>query len=192
MANLSYLYATDILPRSPGWTNNTSLHGISEYRYGIPLVFKILLSGNPVACRSSIWESPEPIAIAGDYSIGRANLHKYLKRVADPVAAPVVEEALQYLNAPTHIRRHLILECGEIFDLTEGSLTAKNNALLSEVQGIGKRIDSLPIPSATAVRSGFFSKLFKHKAPDPLLPYYKIGLGFWSETIYFPFGENEA
>jgi len=192
VANRSYLYSTDFLPDSPEWTVKKSLHGISEYRYDIPLVFKILLSGNPVACRSSIWDAQEPIAIAGDYSIGRANLVKYLQRISDSAASQLVDEALQYLNAPANSRLHFILECGEIFELTKGSLLDKSSALLSEIKEIGANLDSLPIPNPIRAQSGLFAKIFKLKPPDPLSPYYELGLGFWSEILYFSFGENEA
>lgn len=192
MANRSYLYSADNLPESPEWSAKKALHGISEYNYDIPLVFKILLTGNPAKCRSSIWEAPEKIAIAGDYLHGRANLTKYLGRISDPVARPFIDEALQFLNAPAHSRNHFILECGEIFDLTEGSLGEKNSMLLAEIQAISANIDALPTPQPATVHPGFLSKLFRVKAPDPLLPYYQIGLGFWSEILYFDFSQNEA
>ncbi len=192
MANRSYLYSANTLPESPEWSAQKALHGISEYKYDIPLVFKILLTGNPAAYRSSIWETAEKIAIAGDYSRGLANLTKYLNRISDPAARPLVDEAIQFLSAPTHSRKRFILECGEIFDLTEGSLTEKNSALLAEIQEISANIDYLPTPQLANAQTGFLSKLFKVKAPDPLLPYYEIGLGSWSEILYFDFSQGEA
>ncbi len=192
MANRSYLYSADNLPESPEWGVKKALHGIAEYNFDIPLVFKILLTGNPAACRSSIWETPEKIAIAGDYSQGLANLTKYLARIPDPAARPLVDEAIQFLSAPTRSRKHFILECGEIFDLTKGSLADKNNALLVEIQEISADVDDLPTPQPANARTGLLSKLFRLKAPDPLLPYYEIGLGSWSEILYFDFSQNEA
>lgn len=192
MAHRSYLYSTDNLPESMEWNIKKTLHGISEYRYDIPLVFKLLLSGKPGACRSSIWETPEKIAISGDYALGLANLRRYLDRISDPAICPLVEEAHQFLNSPVHARRHFILECGEIFELTEGSLTDKNNALLSEIRDISENVDSVPIPTAISTKRGLLSKLLKLKAPDPLSPYHELGLGFWSEILYFDFSENEA
>ncbi|UHQ21518.1 hypothetical protein LVB77_12580 [Lysobacter sp. 5GHs7-4] len=192
MANRSYLYSSDDLPGSLAWSEKKVLHGVSEYNYDIPLVFKILLTGNPTACRSSIWETPEKIAITGDYLRGRENFIRYLDRISDPAARPLIDEALQFLNSPAHSRKHFILECGEIFDLTEGSLAAKNSALLAEIQEIGEDIDSLPIPQSASTQRGILSKLFRRNAPDPLSPYYEIGLGLWSDILYFDFSENEG
>lgn len=192
MAHRSYLYSTDNLPESPEWNIKKTLHGISEYRYDIPFIFKLLLTGKPVACRSSIWEKPEQIAIAGDYALGLANLSRYLGRISDPAIGPLVQEAHEFLNSPAHARRHFILECGEIFDLTKGSFTDKNNALLLEIREIGESIDAQPIPKPISTQRGLLSKLLKLKAPDPLSPYYELGLGYWSEILYFDFSENEA
>jgi hypothetical protein len=192
VANRSYLYSADDLPDSPEWGARKALQGIAEYNYDIPLVFKILLTGNPAACRSSIWETPEKIAIAGDYSRGVANLTKYLARISDPAARPLVDEAIQFLSAPKHSRQHFILECGEIFDLTKGSLADKNSALLVEIQDISADIDDLPAPQPANARTGLLSKLFRMKAPDPLSPYYEMGLGSWSDILYFDFSQSEA
>jgi hypothetical protein len=192
MANRSYLYSSNDLPESVEWSTRKALHGISECNYDIPFVFKILLSGDPVACRSSIWDAPEKIAIAGDYLQGKASLERFLSRIPDPVAQPLIAEALQFLNDPKHARKHFILECGEIFDLTKGSLADKNSALLVEIREIGASIDSLPVPRPAATQTGLLGKLFGRKPPDPLSPYYEMGLGFWSEILYFDFSQNET
>lgn len=192
MANRSYLYSTNFIPDSPEWREKKTLHGLSEFRYDIPLVFKILLTGNPIVCRSSIWETPEKIAIAGDYAHGLENLTTYFNRITDSAAQPLIDEALQFLRAPKQARKHFILECGEIFDLTEGSLAEKNIALLAEIQAIGADIDHLPVPLPVNAKQGILSKLFRLRAPDALSPYYEIGLGGWSEILYFDFSQNET
>jgi hypothetical protein len=180
------------------------LHGISEQNYAIPLIFKILLSGNTTAVRSSIWETPEKIALSGDYQVGLRNLEIVLSRIKDPTAAPLIEESIQFLRDPRNIRRHFILESGEIFDLTEGSPEEKNHALLSEIEEIGSTLQSIELPDAAAApqppsHQGFFSKLLGRsvekttkKTIDPLMPYYTIGLGNWSNILYFDFSQNET
>lgn len=192
MANRSYLYSSNDLPGSLEWSEKKKLQGIAEFRYDIPLLFKILLTGDPVACRSSIWETPEKIAIAGDYSQGLENLTRYLNRVTDPAALPLVGESVEFLGAQKQARTHFILECGEIFDLTEGSLAEKNTKLLAEIREIGAGIDQLPVPRPAATKQGLLARLFKLQAPDPLSPYYEIGLGAWSEILYFDFSQNET
>jgi hypothetical protein len=78
MANRSYLYASDHLPGSAEWEKQKELRSIGEYRYDIPLAFRILLSGAPRAVRSSIWDTPQLIAIASDARTGLARLERYL------------------------------------------------------------------------------------------------------------------
>lgn len=192
MANRSYLYSSDHLPESPEWLAKKKLHGIAEYRYDIPLVFKILLGGDPVAVKSSIWDTTEKIAIAGDYARGVKNLTGYVARIADPVARPLIDEALGFLNSPAHARKHFILESGEIFELSDKGLGDSSMALLGEIRDLGARISSLEVPKPAKVGGGFLSRLFGSKAPDPRSPYYEIGLGSWTDILYFDFSENEA
>lgn len=192
MADRSYLYSTDHLPGSPEWGERRALQGIAEYRYDIPLAFKLLLTADPTACRSSIWETPALLAIAGDYARGVAALTTYLGRITDPAARPLIDETIRFLRAPEHARRYFILECGEIFDLTEGPLDAKNAALVTEIQELGGDIDGLPVPPPVPARPGLVARMLGLKAPDPLLPYYELGLGAWSELLYFDFGPGEG
>lgn len=192
MANRSYLYSTNDLPGSPAWSERKALNGVGEFRYDIPLVFKILLTGNPVACRSSIWETPDKIALASDYAIGLQNLTRYLDRITDPAARPLIDESIGFLRANGQARKYFVLECGEIFDLTEGSLADKNLALLDEIQAMATGLDHLPVPLPANTTQGFVSRLLKLKAPDPLSPYHEMGLGAWSEILYFDFSQNEA
>jgi hypothetical protein len=204
VANRSYLYSSNDLPESAEWQSKRVLHGISEQNYAIPLAFKILLSGNPTAVRSSIWETPEKIALSGDYQTGLHNLETVLSRIQDPNAASLIEESLQFLRDPRNVRQHFLLECGEIFDLTEGSIEEKNLALLSEIEEIGTSLQSIELPAALALadppaRRGFFSRIFGSSTPekakkpiDPLMPYYTLGLGNWSNILYFDFSQNET
>lgn len=192
MANRSYLYSSNDLPDSAAWSERKALHGIAEYRYDIPLAFKILLTGSPIACRSSIWETPENIALAGDYAAGLENLARYLARITDPAAQPIIAESLGFLRAHQQARKHFILECGEIFDLTEGSLAEKNSQLLAEIQDMAAGIEGLPLPLPAPTKQGLLSRLFKLQPPDPLSPYYELGLGAWSKILYYDFSQNEA
>ena len=68
----------------------------------------------------------------------------------------------------------------------------RNLALLSEIREIGAGLDALPVPGPAAAQRGLLSKLLNLKAPDPLAPYYEIGLGGWSDVLYVDFGEGEG
>lgn len=196
MANRSYLYTANHFPESPEWENKRDLHSISEWSYDIPLVFKLLLSGNPVAVKSSIWETPEKIALAGDFKAGFHALEMYLSRLPHE-AEPLVNEATAFLSKTSNQRRYFILECGEIFDMEAGSLEARNLALLDEIQLLRNEISTIDVPKApspkTSIR-GIIDKLLSRKQEvsqiDPLKPFYGIGLGNWSNILYFQFSEE--
>jgi hypothetical protein len=74
MANRSYLYATNTVPGIDVIQSKRQIIGISEWNYDVPVVYKLLLSGNPRLCKSSIWDVPDLIAIVGDYSLGLERL----------------------------------------------------------------------------------------------------------------------
>ncbi|MBZ9556783.1 MULTISPECIES: hypothetical protein [unclassified Modicisalibacter] len=198
MANRSYLYTTNHLPESPEWEEVRDLHGISEWNYDIPIAFKLLLAGDPMAVNSSIWETPEKIAIAGDFKAGLATLNNYLSRLP-PEAEALVNETKSFLSKSSNERKYFILECGEIFDMEEGSLEAKNLALIEEIKSIGNEVDALAVPEPITPEEpqvGLLGKLLgrKQELPkhDPLQPFYGLGLGNWSNILYFQFGDEKA
>ena len=86
VANRSYLYSTNVMPGPNAKVNGRRLIGISEWSYDIPIVFKLLLSGNPKTCLSSIWDNQEEIALVGDYASGVKNLEGFLSKVTLPSA----------------------------------------------------------------------------------------------------------
>jgi hypothetical protein len=196
VANRSYLYTTDHLPESPEWDEKRDLHSIAEWNYDIPLAFKLLLTGNPIAVKSSIWETPERIAIAGEFKSGLNALEEYLGRLPSE-AEPLVAEAKEFLLKASNERKYFILECGEIFDMEEGSLEEKNLSLLQEVSSLKSDISKLNVPESPIIeipKLSIIDRLFgkKQEQPktDPLEPFYGIGLGNWSNILYFQFGEE--
>ena len=198
MANRSYLYSTNHLPESPEWKKVRDLHSIAEWNYDIPVAFKLLLAGNPIAVKSSIWETAEKIAIAGDFQAGLTVLNEYLSRLP-PQAEMLVTEAREFLSKVDNERNYFILECGEIFDMDEGSLEGKNLALIEEIKSISQEIHALSVPSPIIPQEpkrSFLDKLLgrKHEQPkyDTLEPFYGLGLGNWSNILYFQFGEEKA
>ncbi|CAA0104231.1 Uncharacterised protein [BD1-7 clade bacterium] len=196
MANRSYLYTTDHLPESPEWDEQRDLHSIAEWNYDIPLAFKLLLTGNPIAVKSSIWETPERIAIAGEFKSGLNVLQEYLARLPSE-AEPLVTEANEFLLKASNERKYFILECGEIFDMDEGSLEDRNLSLLQEISSLKPDISKLHVPIAPKIElpklsliDRLFGKKQEQEKSDPLEPFYGIGLGNWSNILYFQFGEE--
>ncbi len=185
MANRSYLYSTDHLPESSEWETKPALRGISEWNYDIPLVFKLLLTGNPFTVKSSIWDSPEKIAIAGDFQQGFDTLNEYLSELPE-AAAPLVSEARAFLCDSANRRKYFILECTEIYTLLDDAPAELNLELLQEIEVLGSIAGVLPIPDVPEASTGD-----EITTADPLQPYYDLGLGNWSNVLYFQFENDE-
>jgi hypothetical protein len=195
MANRSYLYSSNLVPSPEVGKSELRMNGISEWNYDIPLAFKILLSGKPRKCRSSIWEVPEEIAIVGDYDQGVDRLLLFLDRVPLPQMMPLKEEARRFLTDGANKSRYFVLECGEIFELDDKPLVEQNNLLLAEIHNLGPVIESaladLSLTQPTGPKpAGFFSRLFGTKQPlpkkkDPAKVIDSLGLGNWSNVLYF-------
>ena len=99
MANRSYLYTSEHLPGSPESEKDRDLHSIAEWNYDIPLVFKLLLTGNPIAVESSIWEVSEKIAVAGEFESGLKALALNLEE--DNVGAVLLGDSRQVKEGDT-------------------------------------------------------------------------------------------
>jgi hypothetical protein len=193
MANRSYLYASDHLPGSAEWEKQKDLRSIGEYRYDIPLTFQILLSGAPRAVRSSIWDTPQLIAIAADAKTGLARLDRYLT-LLPPEAGKLVAETRAFFADPANVKKYFILEGGEILELTDRDLAEQNLELVSAFGAITDDVSKLEVPSPVPPPS-FFRRLLGNRRrswrDDPLMPFYEIGLGSWSSVLYFQFGAED-
>lgn len=195
MANRSYLYSSNFVPPPEANEADRRITGISEWKYDIPIGFKILLSGNPRKCQSLIWDVPQEIAIVGDYDQGLDRLLHFLDRIPLPEVIPLKEEARKFLTDEANKNRYFILECGEIFELHDEPLTEQNDSLLAEIRNIESLVESalanlLPSQACTAKASGFFSRLLGRNPPAPERKgsadaVHSLGLGNWSSILYF-------
>jgi hypothetical protein len=195
MANRSYLYSSNLVPSPEANEGEGRMNGISEWNYDIPIAFKILLSANPRKCRSSIWEVPEEIAIAGDYDPGVDRLFRFLDRIALPEIKSLKDEARQFLTADANKNRYFVLECGEIFEMDDEPLVEQNDRLLAEIRNIEPAMEAAiaqfsPTKPSEARSGGFFSRLLGSKslASEKTIPpdaIHSLGLGNWSNILYF-------
>jgi len=201
MANRSYLYSTQHAPEAGAKTSARKMVGIAEWDYDIPLVFKILLSAHPRTCASSIWRNADEIALMGDYDGGVKNLQGFLSKIQIPAAQALIAEAIAFLQRPENRGKYLVLECGEIFDMEETPLLEQNLALLEQVKDLRVEMDRalqslVPPPVLTPPPRGFLSRIFR-RAREPLPgtertsacnglePVQSLGLGNWSNNLYF-------
>ena len=186
------------------------LVGISEYRYDIPIVFKLLLSGSPRTCPSSIWDCDDDIALLGDYGAGLSRLEAFLAQIKTPAAQPLMEEALEFLRKPENQNPYFVLECGEIFEMSDPEPGSQNLQLLHSIQNLQPEIDAAlqslhspapaPTPAPPPKPAGFLARMFglapppptpARPAPDPLQAFHQLGLGHWSNYLYFDFSPQE-
>lgn len=148
MANRSYLYATDLIPTHETAGQTRSIVGLSESNYSIPLVYRALLAGSPQLCLSNIWAfrtaagaKSEPLAVAGSYASGLANLVFFQQLVSHPRARALLDEAVEFLSQPVNQRPFLLLELAEYLLLVDddeepkGSLPSKVAAFCADHQG---------------------------------------------------------
>ena len=185
MANRSYLFATDLVPTPGVWPAQGRMVGISEWNYDIPPAFRLMLTGNPRKAISSIWEVQEEIAVVGDYEAGVERLLSELGRHAGAEMEALREEARAFLMDPANRRKFLVLECGEIFEMEEGSKDEQTGRLIAE-------IEALRAEPATETerprRRGVLGRLFgieRREARAMPVDWEAYGLGNWSNVLYF-------
>ena len=204
MANRSYLYASNHFPGTNAEKESQSIIGISEWEYDIPLIYKLLLAGNPRVCHSSIWDEEEPIALLGDYAAGVNRLKSFFTRIHAPLAQPLIKEAIEFLETPSNQKKYFLLECGEIFDMEDQALSEQNLHLLQQINTIdgevSKTLDRLQPPALEKTKPvGFLAKIFgsKSTASSPknessptnqitaLEDWEALGLNAWSNILYY-------
>jgi hypothetical protein len=202
MANRSYLYSASHVPGPLAEANGQKLIGICEWNHDIPIVFKLLISGSPKTCPSSIWNNPDDIALVGDYAAGVANLQAFLSQIKLTIAHDLITEAIEFLNKPENQSQYFVLECGEIFDMGDAPLLEQNLGLLNQVQNLQPEVEQalkllVPPPALPSKPVSFFSKLFGSTpetiapAPDLMDNVYSLGLGNWSNVLYFDPSSSE-
>jgi|SRR5690606_2776636 len=187
MANRSYLYAAN---RTPGSDSGfDKIIGVSESSYDIPLVYKILVSGRPSACRSLIWEYPEPISIAGDYEHGMERLSAFLSDIRHPDIDLLRSQTMDFLSSAMTRRKFFVLECGEIFEMDgDQSIEAQNLALVEEITQVDLQMAEALKELNGTTRSTFDKiKAFLVGKPEEgsAQAIEHLGLDRWSRDLYF-------
>ncbi|MGO2749762.1 MAG: DUF7822 domain-containing protein [Pseudoclavibacter sp.] len=112
MANRSYLYVVDEVPGQG--TPLTRVTGLSEWKWDVPLVHELLVSGSGRLVPSTIWDAPA-VAILGEYNQGVANLDRLFAQLPqDEDTQRQIAEARSVLADPGKQGRYLLLEVAEI------------------------------------------------------------------------------
>lgn len=187
MANRSYLYSCNTVPGHHAETKHFA--GLSEWNYSTPLIYKILLSANPEMCTSSIWDIPEKIAIVGEYEQGVKNLESFLEQIKRDDAQPLLQEALSFLKDEANRNEYFVLECGELYEMSNVDIFLQNKELFDEIEDIKSEYEyalwliQRPLPAQSG---GLLSRLFNRQKPpsNTLDSIHALGLGNWSNELY--------
>lgn len=192
MANRCYLYSCNVIPGEN--ESEKKLIGISEWDYDVPIVFKLLLSGNTQVCKSSIWDIEEKIAIVGDYDYGVKMLSLFLEEIDGDEAKGLVSEAKSFLNDEANKQNYLVLECGELFEMNDKDFATQNLELLNEIDNlldsVCEALSFIKYYSKPKKRN-VFQKFFSRKQEREEMTFSEaalfLGLGNWSNSLYFDF-----
>jgi len=171
VANRSYLYAANRVPERPQDVPE-SVVGLMEWPNDVPLVQRLLLSGDPVVCPSMIFGVEDRIGIVADHDTGFAALFDFLDRLEHAAAAPLATAARAILGEPGRPGAVIIAEAGEIFDM-DGRELADAAALL-----VARIRDHLPMDVRTALT------VLNGLEPDEAA-LRELGLGAWSSVLWY-------
>jgi len=222
MANRSYLYALDFDRTKGAREKGEKIWSLSEYSYGIPLAYKILVSQGSKISHSIIWEYEHPIAIQGDFEKGEQKLLEFLSRLSNEnifdkdELERQISDTKKYLHE--HKLEHIILECGEIFEMEDGELEEKNKKLFEEeILKIDEKMDEAMVyfkqekvnilklqleitelskPQGFLKRIFFGDKTLDIKKMEEEIEkkeqemWNMLGINFWVDVLYYQF-ENE-
>ena len=179
MANRSYLYVVDEVPGEGAPL--TRVTGLSEWKWDVPLVHELLVSGSGRLVPSTIWDAPAT-AILGDFDQGVANLERLFAQLPqDEETQRQIAEARSALADPDKRGRYLLLEVAEIHVL---GVTDDDNPfpeMLTEAQGLLR--DS----------EGQVDSLIRYALKQPADKLDELtGSGSWANNLYFaPTGDPQ-
>lgn len=179
MANRSYLYVVDEAPGQGAPL--TRVTGLSEWKWDVPLVHELLVSGSGRLVPSTIWDAPAT-AILGDFDQGVANLERLFAQLPqDEETQRQIAEARSALADPDKRGRYLLLEVAEIHVL---GVTDDDNPfpeMLTEAQGLLR--DS----------EGQVDSLIRYALKQPADKLDELtGSGSWANNLYFaPTGDPQ-
>ena len=176
MANRSYLYSCSS-PSPP----SERVTGLSEWSYRIPLIARILVSGDTQRCRSRVWEND--IALVGRFKLGFERLQAFLARIDHPAMPRLRDEALAFLTR--HQDDYVVLEGAEIFVLgDDASPEQAADRLLVSLQHIDSEITQA-LKALQPAPANVWQRIFKPSGEAVQAPLLELGLGYWSTTLYF-------
>ncbi len=93
-------------------------------------------------------------------------------------------DALRFLRSHTEPDHYFVLECGEIFDMDDEPFAEQGTALMTGLADIDAEMEAALATLAPA-KPRFRERLFTPTQESVEEPLRELGLGYWSETLYF-------
>lgn len=192
MANRSYLFASNALPH-PGWdaASRSRLRGISEHAYAVPLLYRLLVSVDSRAISSAIWNNEHPLAIAGQAQAGMERALQFLQQIQHPEIAGFRAEADAFLRQHIQPGNWLILESAEVLSMDDTALETQVQQLLGRMPQIDAEC-SQALAALQPQPASFWQRIFKPSNESLQEPLRELGLGGWSEHLYFSWEQPAA
>ena len=188
MSNMAYLYSIKEIP------SRGNLHpdciGLSEWPYDVPLVYKILLSGEPMICPSYLFDIEDDIAVVGQYNKGVAKLEEFLNAMDIPEIKDFKDEALDFLMDENNTNNYFLLEAGEIFEMGECDFRDSVNRLFDDIKDIDLLIEKETerfqmLVQAYKKRFNIFKRKAEDKEIDIIREIERLGLGYWENALFY-------
>ncbi len=194
MANRSYLFSCNVVPRPDLPKESVKVQGLAEWNYEIPLAFRLLASADPAPCGSLVWDTPDQIAIAADYQQGVTRLKAFLSRIELPEAGTLIADTVTFLDQADNQNPYIVLECGELYEMSDEPPLQQNAALLARLQADLDEEVAVTLKSLEPVQPkppGLIGKLMGKKevpiqaTPEQLEILNSLGLSNWSNKLYY-------
>ncbi|MBQ3824709.1 MAG: hypothetical protein II811_01090, partial [Spirochaetaceae bacterium] len=131
--NRSYVYAFDRAADG----RIVRVVALSESEANIPLIYRILVSVNPTAAKSIVFDSDEKIAITASYDMGLSRLSAFFIQLPEEYRERC-DKVLSFLREEKNRRMYIHLECAEIYEMDDDAddIAAKNAKLIEELSHI--------------------------------------------------------
>ncbi|AWH74789.1 hypothetical protein DCS32_11660 [Dokdonia sp. Dokd-P16] len=148
MANRSYLYNIDFNRLERLKTPQDAVLSVSEYAYGIPLAYKILLSNDTLNSKTILWDYEHPITISGNAKKGKDSLFKFLDKLRtlnlfeEEYLESEIEKTKLFFNENTFDLQYFFLEAGELYEMGDEPFEIQNLEIFNEVTQIEKTIEA--------------------------------------------------
>lgn len=150
MANRAYLYSIDRKPYTDDdidkariVIDKARIVDISEYNWGMPIVYEILLSAKTEIVDSILFNSLEekgktlPLALIADYKRGVDRLEMFFANIKEHIDDQMVAETLAFLRNEKNAQQYFLLEAGELYSLLadgEAGMIAENRDLCEGIR----------------------------------------------------------